>query len=289
MFKGRLLPLWLAILFSLLLADTPATAISSAVKAQNDYVYTLDNLRSIRIIIENFGTPEQKSAYEDIKLQFNSASEDFYAQNFSESFQKFFNVKERLIALMETQSDMYIKRTQEILDSTSKSSFDIIIKYGSKGGLKQYFTKPFNPVEDIKPYKEDEYHFFHDKEIIERYIRNGYKNLQEARNILNNEDLKIIKNKKNKTSRNLDYMIDMHGKIITLCRQGKQYGVEIHKMIKAHQIGAILKKYNLSAQSLDPIFDDRIPEEYKVDANDNLKLIYSIEKERLENRYKNAR
>jgi len=289
MFKGRTLPIILFILVSVLLTNSRADAISSAVKAQNDYVYTLDNLRSIRILIENFGTQEQKTLYEELKVQFNSASEEFYAQNFISSYQKFYNVKERLIALMEILSDMYIKRTQEILDSTSKSSFDIIIKYGSKGGLKQYFTRPYNPVDEIKPYKEEEYHFFHDKEIIERYLKNGFKNLQSAKRILEDEDLKIIKNRKNKTSRNLDYTIDMYSKIIIYCRLGKQYGLEIHKLIKAHQIGDILKKYDLSGRSLDPIFDDRIPEEYKVDATDNLKLIYSIEKERLNSRYRNAR
>jgi len=46
-------------------------------------------------------------------------------------------------------------------------------------------------------------------------------------------------------------------------------------------VGDILRKYNLSSGALSPIFDDRIPEDFKIDANDNIRLIHSIEKERL--------
>ena len=267
-----------------LLVSTELFAVSESVKAQNDYIFTLGVLREIRVIVDNFGDQEHKNQYEAVKAQFNTASEEFYAQNFSSSCQKYHNVKERLIVLMESIADNYIKRTQAILDSTSKSSFDIIIKYGNKGGLKQYFTRAYNPVEDIKPYKEEEYHFFHDKETIERYLRNGYKKLEEAKRIFNDSDLAILKKKKRKTPANLDYIIGRYTVAVPRCRLGKQYGIEIHKLIKSHLIGDILKKYNLTDQALDPIFDDRIPEEYKVDANDNLTLVHSIEKERLDNR-----
>lgn len=267
-----------------LLVSTQLFAVSESVKAQNDYIFTLGVLREIRVIVDNFGDQEHKSQYEAVKALFNTASEEFYAQNFTSSCQKYHNVKERLVVLMESIADNYIKRTQAILDSTSKSSFDIIIKYGNKGGLKQYFTRAYNPVEDIKPYKEEEYHFFHDKETIERYLRNGYKKLEEAKRIFNDSDLAILKKKKRKTPANLNYIIERYTISVSRCRLGKQYGIEIHKLIKSHLIGDILKKYNLTDQALDPIFDDRIPEEYKVDANDNLTLVHSIEKERLAGR-----
>ncbi len=265
----------------LLAGSAPSYAVSAAVKTQNDYIYSLDHLRNVRIIVENYGNEDQKKQYDDIKIQFNGASEDFYAQNYSSSYQKFYNVKERLAALMENIAAMYISRTQQILDSTSKASFDIIIKYSNSGGLKKYFAKPYNPVEDIKPYKEDEYHFFYDKKTIERYLHGGYKKLQDAKNIMNDPDLQMIKAKKTRTSSNLDFILSKYSDVISTCRLSKQYGIEIHKLLKTHQIGDILRKYNLESAALDPIFDDRIPEEFKVDANDNLKLIHSIEKERL--------
>jgi hypothetical protein len=286
--RKKSIPLRTVLIISMLMYSTGVFAVSAAVKSQEDYIFTLDTLREMRVIIENFGTPELKTQHEEIRAQFISASEEFYAQNYASSHQKFYNVKERLVTLLEAVSGMYIERTKNILDSTQKASFDIIIKYTKKGGILHYFKKPFNPVEDIKPYKEEEYHFFHDRETIERYIHRGYKKLEEAKNTLKEEDLKIIKNKKNKTSSNLDYMIERHQKAISDCRLAKQYGIEIHKLVKSNQVGDILRKYNLTGAALDPIFDDRIPEEYKVDANDNLKLIHAIEKERLTGRYRTA-
>jgi len=60
--------------------------------------------------------------------------------------------------------------------------------------------------------------------------------------------------------------------------------IEIHKILKAHEIVAIQNKYGIKGNTLEPIFDDRIPEEYKVDANDNMSLVHSIEKSRLQKR-----
>jgi hypothetical protein len=270
-----------AVILYFLTSVNPVFAVSAAVKSHEDYNLTLDKLRMIRVIVDNFGNEEQKTKYEEIKSLFNRASEEYYAQNFDSSQQKFINLKERMAELLDIIAQFYIKRGQEILDSTSKSSFDIILKYNKNSGLQKYFTKPYNPVEDIKPYKEDEYHFFHDRETIERYLNHGYRKLQEAKNIYNDPDLLIFKAKKRKTSKNLNYIIDHYSKVVDDCRLAKQYGIEIHKLIKSHLIGDILRKYNLTDSALDPVFDDRIPEDYKVDANDNIKLIHSIEKEKL--------
>lgn len=279
----------LLIILTIVASAVPGNAISSAAKSQMDYVFTLNHIRELRVIVDNFGDEEQKKQFEDIKNLFNKASEEFYAQNFVSSYQKFYNLKERLSTLMESIADMYIKRSQTILDSTSKASFDILINYSKDGPLAKYFRKSFNPLEDVKPYKEEEYHFFHSRETIERYLRGGYKSLQDARNILADPDMEVIKTKKNKTSANLDFMINRYASAVDNCRLAKQYGIEIHKMIKVHQIGEIQRKYNLVGATLEPVFDDRIPEEFKVDANDNVKLIHSIEKERLMKKSSNQR
>ncbi len=279
--RGKKLVFTCAIVLLLAVYSSPALAVSASVKTQFDYIFTLDALRNIRIFIENFGTDQQKTKYEEIKKLFNDASESYYAQDFSASHQKYFGLKERLAELLENIADSYLKRTQEILDSTSKNSFDVIIKYGKNSGLRKYLTMPYDPLEGVKAIKEDEYHFFYDKEIIETYLRTGYKRLQVARNIYNDPDLKIIKDKKNRTSANMDFIIESYWKTISICRVSKQYGIEIHKILKVNMVGDILRKYNLSSGALSPIFDDRIPEDFKIDANDNIRLIHSIEKERL--------
>jgi len=261
-----------------------SSALSPSMKSRNDYRFTLDKLRTMRIIIENFATDEQQKKYDEIKALFQNASEEYYAQNFTSSHQKFFKVKTELLNMIDTFSQDYMKRTKNILDSTSKESFDILIEYSKGSGLAKYFYKPFNPLEDVKAYKEENYHFFHDRTRIESYLKNGYKRLQDARNIYENDDLNYLKNKEDRTHKHLELLINRYIDIIENCRQAKQYGIEIHKILKAHEIIAIQEKYGIKGNTLEPIFDDRIPEEYKVDANDNMSLIHSIEKSRLQKR-----
>ena len=98
-----------------------------------------------------------------------------------------------------------------------------------------------------------------------------------------NADYTYIKGKKNKTPDELNYLLSQQQGIIKYCRQSKQYGIEIHKVLKESSLDAIQRKYNITLGTITQyqIYDDRIPEEYKVDAIDNQKLIFKIEKERI--------
>ncbi len=273
--------LFLTIPFIILSNTQNAYSVSAIMKAEHDYSFVLNHLQTIRITIENFGSEEQQKKFKNVKMLFQNATEEFYGQKFISSHQKFFNVKETLNKLMEEIANSYLNRAQEILDSTSKKSFDIIIKYGKNTALAKYFKKPFNPIKDFKAYNEGEYHFFQDKKIIETFLKNGYKKLEKAKKIFNDPDLELLKKKRKRTAQNLDYIMDRYKDVILSCRMAKIYGIEIHKIMKVNQLSEILIKYNLPYQKLDPIFDDRIPENYKVDANDNMNLIHSIEQKRL--------
>jgi hypothetical protein len=66
----------------------PLFAISTAVKAQNDYFLTLSLLRQIRIMVENFGDENSKNKYQEIQALFQTASEDYYGQNFDNAQSK---------------------------------------------------------------------------------------------------------------------------------------------------------------------------------------------------------
>lgn len=275
---------------SLILTQTrDACPISPITKAEHDYKFLLGQLRTISIVIENFGTDEYKKNFEETKKLFQAATEEYYAQNFISSYDKYFKVKESLIALLEKVASLYIDRSKMILDSTSRQSFDIFIKYAKNNALAHYFSKPFNPVEDKKEYNPDEYHFFHDNEIIENYLKNGYKNLETAKRIYNNPDIILLKEKEKKTAKNLDYIINQHVDVILYCRMAKLYGLEIYKIMGINQLGDIFSKYRLTVNNLDPIFDDRIPQEYKVDANDNMDLTHSIELQRLSDNQQNKK
>ncbi|MCU0821779.1 MAG: hypothetical protein MUC95_04805 [Spirochaetes bacterium] len=272
-----------AALFIAFALTVNAYPISPIMKAEADYKFLLGHLRTLSVVIENFGNPENKVEFDETKALFQGATEEFYAQNFISSYAKYFKVKENLISLLDKVAILYIDRSKEILDSTSRQSFDLFIKYAKDNALAHYFTKPYNPVEDIKGYNPDEYHFFHDNETIESYLKNGYKNLEIAKKIYNDPDLLLLKEKEKKTAQNLNFIINRNLEVILYCRMAKLYSLEIHKIMKINRLGDILNKYRLTAGKLDPICDDRIPEEYKVDASDNAELIHSIEQQRLEN------
>jgi len=195
----------------------------------------------------------------------------------------FYDLKVQINALLKDIAEKYDKRTQEILDSTSKEAFDIVVDYGKNGGLANYFYRPIDPSKDKKPYDPKKYHYFRDKETIERYLNNGYKYLQQSRNIFNDPDFSYILSKETKTSRELDYIMDKYINVIDMRRQSKQYGIEIYRLINSDKISESLKTYDVTILQVQnyPIYDKRIPADYKIDATDNLEMIYSIEQKRI--------
>ncbi len=259
-------------------------SMSTIEKTQREYRYNLGTLRSIKVMVENFPDDGIKTKYDDVQKKFQEASELYYGQKFSDSYIKYRIVKEDLIKLMQQLAKVYLDRTKDILDSTSKDSFDIIIKYGKNSGEMTYFRRPFNPLYDVKPYNEKNFHFYQDRLRIASYLQEGYKRYHEALSYYNDPEIEYIKNKKNITSETLNYIIDRYLLSIFNCRESKKLGIEIHK-IGIKQEGLQDQKNRLSAtffsgQQVLPIYDSRIPEKYKVDANDNIELFHKIEMQR---------
>lgn len=273
--------LGLIIFLAALFPGVAAHAISPAVKSAQDYSFALDTLRSVRIMIENFGDDDLKKRYAEITALFQEAGENYYGQNFTDSTLKFGKVKMDLILLLESIGNMYLKRTKEILDSTSKDSFNILIEYSKRSGLGEYFRKPYDPLRDVKPYDPEKYHLFHDRQRIESYLRQGYKKYHHAKKIMEDPDIAMLRKRKNLTPNNVNFIISKFNNVVVLCREAKQNGIEIHKTRNINELGKSLIKYNIHHGSIIPVFDDRIPEEYKVDANDNLGLIHSVELKKL--------
>jgi hypothetical protein len=259
-------------------------SMSTIEKAQKEYKYNLSTIRSIKVMVENFPDDGVKTKYADIQKKFQEASELFYGQKFSDSYIKFRVVKEDLIKLMQQLSKIYLDRTKEILDSTSKEAFDVIIKYGKNSGEITYFRRPFDPLYDVKPYNEKNYHFYQDRARIESFLKEGYKRYQDALTYFNDPEIEYIKNKKNISQETLNYIIDRYLLSIFLCRESKQLGIEIYKIgIKQEELKD--QKNRLSAtffsgQHVLPIYDSRIPEKFKVDANDNIELMHTLEMQR---------
>ncbi len=278
----------IAIFSLLILMPALLFAISASVKAEKDYRFTLNTLRKMKIMVLNFSNEDITNEYDSIQEKFKKASKSYYGQNFTESVQQFKTVKMDLIDLLEKLGQNYLDRTKEILDSTSADSFDILIKYSKHSGTIAYFRKPFNPLYDVKPYNEKNYHLYHDKTRIEKFLRNGYQKYQKAKDVFEDPEIEYLKNHKRISANNINFIISRYLDVVQLCREAKQYGIEIYKIgIKTAPDDEPLNRQRLyqkfdPGQAVDPIFDNRIPDEYKVDANDNRHLIHELEKKRLE-------
>jgi len=282
---------------------------SASIKTAQDYRFTLSILRKVKIMVNNFPNEKRKLDYAKIKKNFENASKIYFGRKYAESFEKFQTIKLDLMALLEEISKDYLARTKKILDSTSTQSFNILIDFGKNSGLAVYFKRPFNPLKDVKPYrdakglekynyKKDEtkntdgrkyssadYHFFRDKVKIEHYLSDGYKKYNFAKNFFEDPDIALYKDrikKKKGRSSTYNFIIQRYLNVITLCREAKQYGLEIHKILNIYQTGVILRKYKITGKQMSPIYDERIPQEFRVDAADNINLIYSVEKKRIE-------
>jgi hypothetical protein len=266
----------------MILVAVDSHPLSPIAKSSQDYGLTLSTLRKVNIMVENFGDEQMKKKYIEVKELFKEAGENYYGQDFTASALKFKKVKMELIALLQTIDDLYLKRTKEILDSTSKESFDSLIEYSKESGLGRYFIKPYDPLRDIKPYEPDKYHLFHDREKIEAYLREGYKRYYRAKKIFEDPEIALLRQKTSLTDKNILFIISSYVDVISICREAKEEGIEIHRVSKINDLGKSMLKYNISHGSITPIFDDRIPEKYKVDANDNINLIHSIEMKKLQ-------
>lgn len=285
MFKHYFIMIW--ILVCALIYAPHALTISSSVKSSKDYALTLQILRNIRIMVENFGDDDLKKKYTDIRALFQDASEQFYGQNFNEAALKFKKVKMELISILASIDDIYLKRTKEILDSTSKETFDALIEYSKQSGMGEYFRKPYDPLKDVKPYDPEKFHLFYDREKIEAYLREGYKKYEHAKNIYNDPEIALLRKKESLTVQNINYIITSYSQIVFLCREAKETGIEIHRVKNINDLGKSLLKYNITHGSVIPIYDDRIPEKFKIDANDNRRLIHAVEMKKFKKKENN--
>ncbi len=282
----KLLKITALAITSIILIYSDASAISAAVRSTKDYSYTTGILRELKPMMTNFSNEANQKTYENLMKNFEEATLEYYGTNYDSSSIKYFNLKMELIKALEVLSAIYIERTKEILTACSadNNTVETFITYNKHSGYATYFNKPFDPLLDVKPYDEKftsrDYHFFYDAPKAESYLRNGHFNYNEAKRFVSDPEIPFIKSRKRLKSEQLNYIIDRHINAIQLCRMAKQSALEIYKIKNEFNTGSIQDKYGLKKNQITPIFDDRIPEKFKVDAIDNVKLLYPIESER---------
>jgi len=282
----KLLKITAFVITSLILIYSDASAISVAVRSSKDYCFTTRILREMKPMITNFKTEENQKAMDSLMKNFEEATLEHYGANYDSSSVKYYNLKLEMIKVLEKICTQYLDRTKEILTATAveNNAIEVFIEYDKKSGYASYFNKPFDPLRDVKPYNEKftskDFHFFYDSQKVESYLRNGHFNYNEAKKLFDDPEIVFIKSRKKIKADQQDYIIDKYINSIQLCRTAKQSALEIYKVKNEFNTGAIQDKYSLRKDQITPIFDDRIPEKFKVDAIDNIKMLYPVELER---------
>ena len=253
-----------------------------SMKSRKDYIYTMKLIRNMGVMVRNFPENGISEDFTLIKSAFADATVDFYGQRYIESHKKYRALKLKLVRLLNKISQNYLKRSKELLDSTSKEAFEIIIKYSKHSPIIKSLQKPWDVHgPDKRPYDASKFHLFYDKVKIEAYLKAGYKKYTAAEKLPLDGNIDVLKNKRNLPSEKINYIIDNYYKTIEMCREAKHLGIEIYKIIHLNKMLILEIKQGISSRNRLPIFDPRIPEKYKVDANDNENRIHLKEKEKL--------
>lgn len=282
----KLLKFTAIVITTFILIYSEASAISVSVRSSKDYYFTTKILREMKPMVTNFKTDENQKAMDSLMKNFEEATLEHYGTNYDSSSVKYYNLKLEIIKLLENICTLYLDRTKEILTATAidNNTIEVFITYDKNSGYANYFNRPFDPLKDVKPYDEKftakDYHFFFDSQKVESYLRNGHFNYSEAKRFYSDPEIAFIKSRKKIKTEQLNYIIEKYINTIQFCRMAKVSALEIYKVKNEFSTGAIQDKYDLRKDQITPIFDERIPEKFKVDAIDNMKMLYPVELER---------
>jgi len=276
------------ILILLLFFTIDAFSLSPGEKAKKNYQFTLFIIRTLRIPVENFAPEETLSQYDKIKESFFTARENFYGRNYDEAYRQYASMKAELIPFATDLAQNYLTRTKDILDTAARDTQELITDFTKTAPILRDIQKPYDPVRKEEVYKDKytprNYHLFYHGRIVETYVKEGYAAYYQAKNLFDDPEIEYIKQNEKKTPEDMDYILERYMSIIRLCRTAKQYGIEIYKLYNLSDLSEMSEKYeNLNLPNLDPTFDDRIPERYRVDAVDNRNLVYKGKKEDTDN------
>ena len=268
----------------LLFFTIDAFSLSPGEKAKKNYQFTLILIRTFRIPVENFAPQETLSQYDEIKKSFFAARENFYGKNYDEAYRQYTSMKTDLLPFVTDLAQNYLTRTKELLDMAAKDTEELITDFTKTTPILRDIQRPYDPVRREEVYKDKysskNFHLFYNGRTIETYIKEGYATYYQAKNLFDDPEIEYIKQNEKKTPEDMDYILEKYLNVIKLCRTAKQFGIEIYKLYNLSNLSEMSEKYeNLNLQNIDPTYDERIPEKYRVDAVDNRNLVYKGKKD----------
>ncbi len=282
-------------LFSDIHAESPAE------KAKAKRAETLHDLVFLDIPLKNFGDDDKKNRYNEVKKKYAVALAFFFEESYVESYRTFLDAQTELDKLYEEMSALYIDRTGLILQDALQQIVDVEIKYNKNTEFVKRFLRDREAPKERPLYDPKDFHLVYDKYAILDNIDRGYELLgisrrasieaQEVEKVFEPQlesDDPAIKNMRieNRDPKVRRYRIDRYKKIIENCRQAKLNAANVFQLMHRNRLylvqkgefsseagldakqGEFNQNYYVKEKQLDPIFDPRIPDKYKIDASD---------------------
>ena len=251
-------------------------------KAKRMKSYNFNYLLFLDVPLQNFGTEEEKKQYTDIKNEYARATGLFYERRYLEAYRVYVPVLENIEKLYERLSLSYIDRTYGLLQNSLTALVEVGIKYDKRSYTVENILTDIEVPYEKPHYDPKEFHFTYDKEIMVRNLDRSYLYIAYATEIRRRGIiLENVLEKDRVLSPEVRLVrVDNYKRSIEFTRQAKVNAIYIYQLINTNKM---LDTHEYSSnpyfneKNLAPVFDKRIPDEYKLDANDSLNRVHKDE------------
>lgn len=275
--------LFAAIILFAMVGLQPAHSLTVSEKAKIKRGQTLDLMVFLDIPLKNFKSEELDKDYAEIKKKFRASLTYYYEVNYLESYRGFLETLEMLEKLYEKISLNYIDRTTQILQNAAETIVGVEIEFHKRANKNTLFGRDRIAPKEKQMYDPKEFHFTYTKRDIASNLEMGYNILTDAKMIRQRAmDVdKFLEEDKELDPDTRLKRVEYYRGVINLCRQAKQNAIQAFRLINKHEVYKVQEQFknNFYAKeyNLDPVFDPRIPNQYKVDASDALNRLHSEE------------
>jgi len=262
-----------------------------SLKAKKKKSELMTALIYINIPILNFAHENKKDkwyeTYNDLQEQYNIALEDYLERNYLESYRRFLSIEIEIEKLFSKISQFYIDRTGEMLKNSARNVIRLNIRYNKKSEIIRRFLTNTEPGFVTSSYDPKAFHYSYDVKTIMNNLELGYRKLGQAKKE-RQRALKLEKyldldknNKLNIPSSMRRERIISYMNVINLSRKSKKNALYIFQLLRKYEAYCMQtnfrENYYYIEKKLDPVFDYRIPPEYRRDASDVISAVYKIE------------
>lgn len=276
-------------------------------KAKYKRAESMNQLLFLDVPVKNFGTEENKKEYNDLRKQYSVALAFYFEENYVESYRGFLDFQKKIEKLYEKMSASYIDRTAILLQAAlegksvseqqsegsddknekpindPKGAVEVEFEYNKRQNIVKRFLRNRESPKEKPLYDTKEFYYAVDKQKILNNLQEGYRLLglskrrrQEAMDLE-----KWLENDKPMDPRMRKMRIEEYRVAIESCRQAKLNAVRAFQLLRRHDIYKVqvahAENYYAVEKKLDPVFDFRVPAEFRIDFNDSYNRIHKDE------------